>query len=421
VAVVQYTYTHKQYRERHKNNTYTTQTIHRTTQEIHRTTQKLGWVRAVPRLCGFYPGICRTTEEKARKNLGHNKNAIRHSEVPSVDHGKTVRGTAEASSCSYKKNPTRCNNVLKFYCFIFIWRSTCFGRHTAHHQEPKTALATSGFSYVGSCWTCRWWTWRLPTTRPTSFHVWKTRGCQCSFRLLMMGGVSPGTCWASYTCGIIKFWYTVVSCWIFLYEFYYDARIHEHSFILCPANNKAWILHCRWVSDNFLFSLENRMIGAKSLLPHTPLWMHSDTCTIYLEVEMDIWHYLHILKNFLLVHKRQPIYETRRCSYERLIGVEFLRGPPLIRHVLLRTCIYNCERFDTKLCVQRDNRTVWGVERRRKELGDEERKVLRSTRAWNNTNWLKADINNHRLQFITILVDKLEPADCGLLLSLWIT
>jgi hypothetical protein len=36
---------------------------------MHRTTQKLGRVRAVPRLCGFYPGICLTTEEKARKNF----------------------------------------------------------------------------------------------------------------------------------------------------------------------------------------------------------------------------------------------------------------------------------------------------------------------------------------------------------------
>ena len=26
-------------------------------------------VRAVPRLCGVYPGICLTAEEKARKNL----------------------------------------------------------------------------------------------------------------------------------------------------------------------------------------------------------------------------------------------------------------------------------------------------------------------------------------------------------------
>jgi hypothetical protein len=56
-----------------------------------------------------------------------------------------------------KKNPTRCNNVSKFYYSIFIWSSTCFGRHAAH-QEPKTALATSGFSYVEGCWTCRWWT-----------------------------------------------------------------------------------------------------------------------------------------------------------------------------------------------------------------------------------------------------------------------
>ena len=39
-------------------------TVHIYTQTIHRTTQKLGRVRAVPRLCGFYPGICLTTERK---------------------------------------------------------------------------------------------------------------------------------------------------------------------------------------------------------------------------------------------------------------------------------------------------------------------------------------------------------------------
>jgi len=103
---------------------------------------------------------------------------------------------------------------------------------TAYHQEPKTALAASGFSYVEGCWTCSWWTsgcaWqRPPTTCPTTFHVWKTRGCQCSFWLLMIGA-SPKTCWASDKYGIIKFWYTVASCWIFLYESYYDARIQEH-------------------------------------------------------------------------------------------------------------------------------------------------------------------------------------------------
>ena len=34
---------------------------------------------------------------------------------------------------------------------------------------------------------------RPPATRPTTFHICKTRGCQCSFRLLMMGRVSPET------------------------------------------------------------------------------------------------------------------------------------------------------------------------------------------------------------------------------------
>ena len=57
----------------------------------------------------------------------------------------------------HKENPTRNNSVSKFY-FIFIWSSTCFGRNTAHHQEPKTALAVSGFEYVEDCWTCICWT-----------------------------------------------------------------------------------------------------------------------------------------------------------------------------------------------------------------------------------------------------------------------
>jgi hypothetical protein len=54
VTIVQYTFTHKQYKERQK-------------QAIHRTTKIFGRVRAVPRPCDLYPGI--TTEEKARKNL----------------------------------------------------------------------------------------------------------------------------------------------------------------------------------------------------------------------------------------------------------------------------------------------------------------------------------------------------------------
>ena len=59
-------------------------TVHIYTQTIHRTTQKkqyveqhnnFGRVRAVPRRGELYPGICLTTEEKARKNLGQGSHA----------------------------------------------------------------------------------------------------------------------------------------------------------------------------------------------------------------------------------------------------------------------------------------------------------------------------------------------------------
>jgi len=44
-----------------------------------------------------------------------------------------------------KKNPTRCNSVSELYYSIFIRSSTCFGRHTAHHQEPKTCTGSLWF------------------------------------------------------------------------------------------------------------------------------------------------------------------------------------------------------------------------------------------------------------------------------------
>jgi len=55
VAVVQYTFTHKQYIK----------------QTIHRTTKQSGRVWAVPLLGELYPGICLTTEEN------HGKTSVR--------------------------------------------------------------------------------------------------------------------------------------------------------------------------------------------------------------------------------------------------------------------------------------------------------------------------------------------------------
>ena len=72
--------------------------------------------------------------------------------IPEFDVCGSVR-----HSIIHIEKPTRCHSVSKFY-FIFIWSSTFFGRHTAHHQEPKTALAASGFACVEGCRTCSCWT-----------------------------------------------------------------------------------------------------------------------------------------------------------------------------------------------------------------------------------------------------------------------
>jgi hypothetical protein len=44
----------------------------------------------------------------------------------------------------------------------------------------------------------------------------------------MMGGVSPETCWAIKKHWNNKFYHMVASCWFFLLDLYYDARIHKY-------------------------------------------------------------------------------------------------------------------------------------------------------------------------------------------------
>ena len=76
---------------------------------------------------------------------------------------------------SYKE-PTRCNCVVEFIIPLFLNCSTCFGRHTAHHQELKNCNC-SLWSYV------RFWlpvaaAMAQPSQRqPTTKKVCKTRGC----------------------------------------------------------------------------------------------------------------------------------------------------------------------------------------------------------------------------------------------------
>ena len=122
----------------------------------------------------------------------------------------------------------------------------------------------------------------------TTFHIWKTRGCQCSFKLLMLGGVSPETCWASYKYGIIKFWYIVASSWISRYEFYCDARIHKRPALnviitfqnLQTAQTWALTTLCPRLQYNlYLYTLY-------SILHNTVfiLYLNSTLCNIFLDI-----------------------------------------------------------------------------------------------------------------------------------------
>jgi len=69
-----------------------------------------------------------------------------------------------------------------------------FRANTAQHQEPKTALAASGFAYVVGCLTCSCWT----LTASSNYTSNNPPRMHCCILL------------------------------DFLCELYYDARIHEH-------------------------------------------------------------------------------------------------------------------------------------------------------------------------------------------------
>jgi len=61
-------------------------------------------------------------------------------------------------STIHKEKSNKIKQCIKILLFRIYIKLDSFGRHTAHHQDPKTELAASGFSYVEGCWTCSWWT-----------------------------------------------------------------------------------------------------------------------------------------------------------------------------------------------------------------------------------------------------------------------
>jgi hypothetical protein len=86
VTAVQYTFTHKKHTE------YRERKIHNNKKlGTYITIKQLIWeVRAVPRLCELYPGICLTTEEKSLKKHNYGNTTYITGRHSTIHRRKTV-------------------------------------------------------------------------------------------------------------------------------------------------------------------------------------------------------------------------------------------------------------------------------------------------------------------------------------------
>ena len=97
-------------------------------------------------------------------------------------------------------------NIFNLTLILLTWRIWWAPNNASRLQMGFNwrlkGSETMKLTFVDPFIILRFLQWKIrqdPTTaRPTTFHVCKTRGRLCSFRLLMMGGVSPETCWVSF-------------------------------------------------------------------------------------------------------------------------------------------------------------------------------------------------------------------------------
>ena len=108
---------------------------------------------------------------------------------------------------------------------MFLNCSTCFERQTAHHQELKNCNCSLWFYILCDCRELSWLS--HDSCRQPQTYV-KPEAAITVFELLMLGGLSLETCWAIKKHWNSKFYYTFASCWLFIYDLYYDARTHEY-------------------------------------------------------------------------------------------------------------------------------------------------------------------------------------------------
>jgi hypothetical protein len=141
----------------------------------------------------------------------------------------------------YSAEPNKMQQCIKVLLFLILNKAERVSGNTPpitwSLKLHKQLLVSHTWKVVGHAVVglCRVAYVPYPTTsnncRSDNLALCKTKGCLRSFRLPMMGGVSPKTRWASLKIRNNK---TLIHCCILLgsalLEMYYDAQIHEHEF-----------------------------------------------------------------------------------------------------------------------------------------------------------------------------------------------
>jgi hypothetical protein len=124
-----------------------TQTVHRTTQLTQtvytgRTTQQFGRVQAVPRLCGLCPGICLTTEEKARKNLSQGSRTVPSGTMKIHNHTIRIHRHNNKKYINYNINPS--DAELNPICHLLV----LLGAHHIFHVSRISVKQEYNHIYI---------------------------------------------------------------------------------------------------------------------------------------------------------------------------------------------------------------------------------------------------------------------------------
>jgi hypothetical protein len=115
-----------------------------------------------------------------------------HPPRPQID--LHVRGSVHHSTI-HKEKSNKMQQCIKIFIIPYLYEAQHVSGDTRPiirslklHWQPLVfhTWKVVGRVIGGRC--------QAQSTCPTTLHVCKTRGCQCSFRFLMMGGVSPETC-----------------------------------------------------------------------------------------------------------------------------------------------------------------------------------------------------------------------------------